>query len=114
LLITSYTAQGFAKPENLSQISVKKFDRDISIAGFFGLRIFNPVFRKGLRCIIFFVPGYILYKFTQPYFPKGTFDWKDVYGTLIGALFALINFALIHIFRKSQKGSPQVGISSDK
>jgi hypothetical protein len=33
----------------------------------------------------------------QPYLPKGVFDWKDVYGTLIGGL---ISLGLLFVFYK--------------
>ena len=67
---------------------------------FFGLAILNPMIKKGLRLITFFVVGYIAYEFAQPYLPKGTFDWKDVYGTLFGGIFALLLFLLIHLFHR--------------
>jgi len=67
---------------------------------FFGLAILNPMIKKGLRLIAFFVVGYIAYEFAQPYLPKGTFDWKDVYGTLFGGIFALLLFLLIHLFHR--------------
>ncbi len=57
---------------------------------FLGLAILNPPLKKALRVIALFVIGYILYEFAQPYLPKGVFDWKDVYGTLIGGVLAVI------------------------
>ena len=33
--------------------------------------------------------GYVAYEFLQPFLPKGVFDWKDVYGTLLGLCFSL-------------------------
>jgi hypothetical protein len=63
---------------------------------FFGLAIFNPPKKKGLRLIAFFSFGYILYEIVQPFLPKGVFDWKDIYGTLIGGIFGMLLFLLLH------------------
>jgi glycopeptide antibiotics resistance protein len=70
---------------------------------FFGMMIINPFFKKGVRLIIFFVVGYIVYEILQPYLPKGTFDWLDVYGTLVGGLIAFGIFSLIHLFHKKHE-----------
>jgi len=63
---------------------------------FFGLAILNSGKIKGLRLIIFFVAGYILYELLQTVLPKGVFDLKDIYGTLIGGILGLLLFLLIH------------------
>ena len=63
---------------------------------FFGLALFNATKKKGLRIISFFVLGYILYEAVQPILPKGVFDWKDIYGTIIGGLIGMLLFLLIH------------------
>ncbi|MCD4729728.1 MAG: VanZ family protein [Bacteroidales bacterium] len=70
---------------------------------FFGLAIINPSRKKGLRLIIFFTLGYILYEFAQLILPKGVFDWQDVYGTLIGGVLGILIFLLIHGFVKRNK-----------
>lgn len=70
---------------------------------FFGLAILNPSRIKGLRLIVFFVMGYILYEFAQKILPKGVFDWQDVYGTLIGGGVGIIIFLLIHGIVKRNK-----------
>ncbi len=57
---------------------------------YLGLTILNPPLKKALRIILLFVTGYIIYEFAQPYLPKGVFDWKDVYATLIGGAIAVI------------------------
>ncbi len=62
---------------------------------FFGLLLFNSGKKKGLRLISFFILGYILYETAQLILPKGVFDWKDIYGTLIGGLIGLFLFLLI-------------------
>jgi hypothetical protein len=60
---------------------------------FFMLAILNSPGKKVFRVIGFIVIGYILYEILQPYLPRGVFDWKDIYGTLIGGIISL--FVLI-------------------
>ncbi len=75
----------------------------IMVQIFFGLAILNSPFKKGFRLIGLFVVGYIIYEILQPYLPKGTFDWLDVYGTLAGGIIALALFFLIHKSIKHNK-----------
>ena len=70
---------------------------------FFGLTIFNSTKIKGLRLISFLILGYILYEIAQPFLPKGVFDWKDIYGTIIGGLIGLLLFLLLHKVIKRNK-----------
>ena len=63
---------------------------------FFGHAMLNSTKKKGIRLTFFFVIGYILYEIAQPYLPKGVFDWKDIFGTLIGGFIGLLLFLLIH------------------
>ena len=70
---------------------------------FCGLAILNSTYIKGLRLIGFFVTGYILYEIIQPILPKGTFDWLDIYGTLIGGVIGLIIYMFIHLRLKENK-----------
>ena len=56
---------------------------------FFMLAILNSPIKKVFRVIGFIVIGYILYEILQPYLPRGVFDWKDIYGTLIGGVISL-------------------------
>ena len=63
---------------------------------FFGLMIINPSKKKGIRLIAFFSFGYILYEIVQPFLPHGIFDWKDIYGTLLGGIIGLIILLLLH------------------
>lgn len=62
---------------------------------FFTLAILNSPKSKAYRVIIFLVIGYILYEILQPYLPKGTFDWIDIYATLFGGFIALLIHSLI-------------------
>ena len=56
---------------------------------FFMLAILNSPRKKVFRVIGFVVIGYILYEILQPYLPRGVFDWKDIYGTIIGGVISL-------------------------
>jgi len=56
---------------------------------FFTLAILNSPRKKVLRVIGFIVIGYIVYEILQPYLPRGVFDWKDIYGTIIGGVLSL-------------------------
>jgi len=66
---------------------------------FLMLVILNSTKKKGIRLIVFIVCGYILYEILQQILPRGTFDWKDIYGTFIGGLISLIIFLLINRFK---------------
>jgi len=68
---------------------------------FFMLAVMNSPRRKSYRVIAFVTVGYIAYEFLQPYLPKGVFDWKDVYGTLIGGVISLGLLFVYHKFIKS-------------
>jgi hypothetical protein len=58
---------------------------------------------KAFNVIGFLVLGYILYEIVQPYLPRGVFDWKDIYGTIIGgAVSALIVMLLRLIVRRNR------------
>ncbi len=70
---------------------------------FFGLAIINPTKKKGIRLIIFFSLGYILYEIIQPVLPRGVFDWKDIYGTIVGGTLGLIMFLLLHYSTKNNR-----------
>jgi len=65
---------------------------------FFMLATLNSTMKKGIRLIVFVVFGYILYEIIQPILPRGTFDWLDIYGTIIGAVICLLIFLLIKQF----------------
>jgi hypothetical protein len=70
---------------------------------FFGLSIFNSTKIKGIRLISFFIIGYVIYELAQLFLPKGVFDWKDIYGTIIGGSIGLILFLLIQKVIKRNK-----------
>ncbi|MCX2719189.1 hypothetical protein [Lentiprolixibacter aurantiacus] len=67
----------------------------IMVQVFFTLAILNSRGRKAFNVVVFLVIGYILYEILQPYLPRGTFDWKDIYGTLIGGVIALLVLFLL-------------------
>jgi hypothetical protein len=56
---------------------------------FFSFAIINPSKRQSYRLAAFFSIGYIVYEFAQPFLPKGTFDWNDVWGTVLGYCVAM-------------------------
>lgn len=51
---------------------------------FITIAAMNSTKRQSYRVAPLLAIGYIIYEFLQPVLPKGVFDWKDVYGTLIG------------------------------
>jgi hypothetical protein len=81
---------------------------------FFGLTLLNSGFKKGLRLIGFFVAGYILYEILQPILPKGTFDWLDIYGTLIGGVFAMLIFLMIQLVTRNNTVLFRIGQMTDR
>ena len=70
---------------------------------FFMLAVFNSPKNKVFRIIGFVVVGYILYEIVQPYLPRGVFDWKDIYGTLVGGVIALLFYFFINNIVKNNK-----------
>lgn len=64
---------------------------------YFGLLLLNSPWPKNLRLILLYITGYILYEFLQPYLPRGTFDWLDVYGTVLGGIVATLILLFIKI-----------------
>ncbi len=70
---------------------------------FLGLAVLNSAKEKGIRLILFFTVGYIIYEILQPFLPKGVFDIQDIYGTLIGGLIGLFMFLLIQKAIKQNK-----------
>ena len=70
---------------------------------FFSLAILNSQRRKAFNVIGFLVAGYILYEIIQPYLPKGVFDWKDVYGTVIGGFVSVVVLLLLRLMVRSNR-----------
>lgn len=75
---------------------------------FFGLAFLNSTRIKGIRVIAFLVLGYIVYEAAQIILPKGVFDWKDVWGTLLGGTIALVMFLIIHKIIKRNRQICQI------
>ena len=70
---------------------------------FFGLAVLNSPKNKAPQLIGFFTFGYIAYELIQPILPKGTFDWLDIYGTLIGGVLGLLIFLIVHLLVKENR-----------
>ena len=75
----------------------------IVVQVFFSLAILNSQKRKAYNAIGFLVAGYILYEIVQPYLPRGVFDWKDVYGTVIGGFVAVMFLLLLRLIVKDNR-----------
>ena len=65
---------------------------------FFSLTILNSPKKQGFRVIGFIVIGYIIYEILQLYLPRGVFDWKDIYGTVLGGIISILIWLTINIF----------------
>ena len=70
---------------------------------FFSLAILNSQKKKAFNVIGFLVAGYILYEIVQPYLPKGVFDWKDIYGTIIGGFVSVLFLLLLRLTIKNNR-----------
>ena len=64
---------------------------------FASLTLLNSPGIKAIRIIVFVIAGYIIYEILQPILPKGVFDWKDIYGTFLGGIVALMIYFLLNI-----------------
>ena len=62
---------------------------------FLSFALINPTRTQSYRLAAFFAGGYILYEFAQPYLPKGTFDWNDVFATVIGYTISMLILWLV-------------------
>ena len=69
----------------------------IVVQVFASLTILNSQKAKVFNVIGFLVAGYILYEIIQPYLPRGVFDWKDVYGTIIGGIVSALLVLLLRL-----------------
>ena len=75
----------------------------IVVQVFFSLAILNSQKRKAFNVIGFLVAGYILYEIVQPYLPKGVFDWKDIFGTIIGGVVSVLVLLLLRLIVKNNR-----------
>lgn len=70
---------------------------------FFSLALLNSQKEKAFNVIGFLVAGYILYEIVQPYLPKGVFDWKDIYGTIIGGFVSVMFLLLLRLIVRNNR-----------
>ena len=70
---------------------------------FLSLAILNSQKKKAFNVIGFLVAGYILYEIVQPYLPKGVFDWKDIFGTIIGGVVSVLVLLLLRAIVKNNR-----------
>jgi len=49
-----------------------------------------------LRIILGIIVGYTVYEFLQPVLPKGTFDWLDVWGTIVAGMASVVLVVILH------------------
>ena len=70
---------------------------------FLSLAILNSQKKKAFNVIGFLVAGYIVYEIAQPYLPRGVFDWKDIYGTIIGGVFSVLVLVLLRLIVKNNR-----------
>ena len=69
----------------------------IVVQVFASLAILNSRRTKAFNVIGFLVTGYVLYEIVQPYLPRGVFDWKDIYGTIIGGIVSALLVLLLRL-----------------
>ena len=62
---------------------------------FLMLAVMNPTRKQSYRLAAFLSVGYIVYEFLQPILPRGTFDWNDVFATLIGFCISTLILSVI-------------------
>ncbi|MGI9585221.1 MAG: hypothetical protein ACR2N7_06480 [Acidimicrobiia bacterium] len=67
----------------------------IVVQVFVSLALLNSRKTKAFNVVGFLVAGFILYEIIQPYLPKGVFDWKDIYGTIIGGIISAFLVVLL-------------------
>ena len=75
----------------------------IVVQVFVSLALLNSRRSKAFNVIGFLMVGYILYEIAQPYLPKGVFDWKDIYGTIIGAVVAALLVVVLRLVVKPNR-----------
>ena len=64
---------------------------------FLYLGLANATKGQSYRIIAFVTLGYIGYELVQPYLPRGTFDWKDVFATLGAGILAAVVVTVVHL-----------------
>lgn len=70
---------------------------------FFSLAIVNAEIKKSFIIITLLIIAYIVYEIMQPILPKGVYDIKDIYATLIGGAIAILIFLYLQFNKKYNK-----------
>jgi hypothetical protein len=73
------------------------------------LAIVGSTRRKSFGFAAFMAAGYVVYEFLQPYLPRGTFDWNDVYATVIGFVFSVPVLYLVWKLLPEQQPAKDAG-----
>jgi hypothetical protein len=63
---------------------------------FFTLAVSHASRRDGLVMMAVIVPGLVFYEFVQELMRDSTFDWRDVFATLIGGAISILVYLAIH------------------
>ena len=71
---------------------------------FLYLGLANSTRIQGLRIITIVTVGYLVYEFLQPVLPRGTFDWLDVYATLVAGSFSAVLMLVLHFVLSKRAG----------
>ena len=73
---------------------------------FLASALMNPTKQQSYRIAVFCSVGFVAYEFAQPLFPKGVFDWNDVYGTVIGLALSLAVLTVLWRLFPADVGEP--------
>ncbi len=76
---------------------------------FLYLGLANATRIQSFRIIVGITVGYTVYEFLQPILPRGTFDWLDVWGTIVAGMASVVLLVILHRIlpeRPDQAGDP--------
>jgi len=76
---------------------------------FLYLGLGNTTRIQSLRIVAGITVGYTVYEFLQLVLPRGTFDWLDVWGTIVAGMASVVLLVILHRVlpeRSDQAGEP--------